>query len=1039
MSTQRSTAAGGAQGTRRAPSRAAELRRAGFDDVRRAEDLLNDLTSRIDAGPDLVQDLAQTADPDRALLTLARIAAATHDQGPDSTLALQTALRGNPDPGTSPTDSRRRLLAVLGASAALGDELVRHPHLAAVVVKNPEPPPTDAPTPRELLLTAIGADPTSPTPPAHDATNATIAATPLAYRTHLLQISATDLTAQNPSAVVDTVAAALADLAGAALEAALAIARAAEADNGAAVRFAVIGMGKCGGRELNYVSDVDVIYVVEPADGHSEEHALRTGARLAAGITRACSAPAGEPALWTVDTALRPEGANGPIVRTLASHTAYYKRWAKTWEFQALLRARPVAGDVALGSQYLAALGPMVWQAASRENFVAEAQTMRRRVEAHIPAAEADRELKLGPGGLRDIEFTVQLLQLVHGRSDESIRSERTLEALSALSQGGYVGRSDADRLEAHYRFLRVLEHRIQLDRMRRSHLLPTAEADLRRLGRSMGLRTDVVPELLARTRRTRSEVRELHEALFYRPLLPVAAQLSAADVAMSPDAVSVRLTAIGYRDPAGAMRHLAALTEGVSRTAAIQRQLLPVMLGWFAQGADPDAGLLGFRQLSDQLGRTPWYLKLLRDSGTAAPRLAHLLSSSPYLVQALARSPESVKWLADDRELVALTSERLRTEVRAILTRAPQGSAPIHTLRALRRRELARTAAAELLHLSDPIAAAHAITTVTDVVLIGTLEVAERLTRSELDLQSAPTRMLVMAMGRFGGRDPGYGSDADVLFVHEPHQPDDATSGDGPQAARQAQDYATAVAVRFRRLLGEVGTEPALEVDADLRPEGRNGPLVRTLDSYAEYFARWGQTWERQALLGARPVAGETEVGERFTAMIDPFRFPADLGPSQVTEIRRVKARVERERLPRAVDPVRHLKLGPGGIGDVEWTVQLLQLQHAHAHPRLRTTSTLDALAGLSTLGFIASEDADVLRQAWLLGSGLRNALALWTGRVSGVHLDVLPVDRRALSGLAGIMDYPPDSASELEEDYLRAARRARQVVERVFYGRQR
>ena len=207
------------------------------------------------------------------------------------------------------------------------------------------------------------------------------------------------------------------------------------------MRLAVIGMGKGGGRELNYVSDVDVIYVAEPVDGVDEAEALAAASRLAAGLARACSTPSGEPALWPVDAALRPEGKDGPLVRTLASHKAYYERWAKTWEFQALLKARPLAGDQALGREYVEMTQPFVWSAVTREHFVEDSQAMRRRVEGHVPAAEADRQLKLGVGGLRDVEFTVQLLQLVHGRADESIRSPSTLTALAALAAGGYVGR----------------------------------------------------------------------------------------------------------------------------------------------------------------------------------------------------------------------------------------------------------------------------------------------------------------------------------------------------------------------------------------------------------------------------------------------------------------------------------------------------------------------------------------------------------------------------------------------------------------------
>ncbi len=998
------------------------LSRAGFAEPDRAERLLADpaLTAVVaDPAAELVPALAEVADPDMALLWLARVADATR-RDPGHRGAFSAAFSGSP---------RDRLLAVLGASSALGDTVAAHPDTLWVLVDEAPSVGTDPALLRAELLEAVGADPAAAVPVATVVGTPGVDAMRRAYRRRLLRITADDLTDPEPLSREPAVAATLADLAGAALEAGLALARAALSDHGVDVRLSVIGMGKCGGRELNYVSDVDVVYVVEPAPGMDEQAALAVGARLAAGLARACSTTtSGEPALWPVDAALRPEGKDGPLVRTVASHRQYYERWASTWEFQALLKARPVAGDAELGQTYLDAVGPLVWQAVERENFVQDAQAMRRRVEEHVPAAEVDRQIKLGAGGLRDVEFTVQLLQLVHGRADPTIRSRNTLAALAELAAGGYVGRSDAAQLGMCYRFLRVLEHRVQLTRMRRTHLLPTSEADLRRLARSVGMRAEGADGLLDRWRRVRRDVRHLHQELFYRPLLPATARLSTDEASLQPEAARARLAAIGYRDPAGALRHIGALTEGVSRRAAIQRQLLPVMLGWFAEGPDPDLGLLGFRRLSDELGSTHWYLRLLRDSGTAAHRLARVLSTSRYVADALARSPESVVWLDDDAELEPRTEERLSGEADAILTRADDPVAAATALRALRRRELARTAVADVLGVATGVRAAASISTAAGVVLAGALRIATSQVRTARELSQDPARLLVVAMGRLGGREMGYASDADVIVLHEPHL------GADPVAA---QEFAVDVAAALRTMLSATGPEPALEVDADLRPEGRNGPLARSMDSAAQYYVRWASPWESQALLRARRVAGDADLAERFLAVVDPLRYPAGgLTAAAVREIRRLKARVEAERLPRGVEPSRHLKLGRGGIADVEWTVQLLQLQHAHAVPSLRTTSTLDALAAARDAGVLAAPDADALVEAWTLASRLRDANVLWTGRVTGSQADVLPHDRAALAGVARVIGYPPGAAARLEEDYLRTARRARAVVERVFYA---
>lgn len=1013
----------GTEAVGRGGTLAGRLTRAGFADVARAARLLED--EALGAACDdpigvLLGPLSDVADPDLALLALAKIArAARVDAGH---LAVLRGLLGEPGPG------RDKLLAVVGASIALGDNLASHPESLAVLAD--DAPATGVPpgVVRAELLEAVGADPEAAVPVASTAGPAAVDAMRRAYKRRLLRTAAADLSSGEPLTRLSGVAAALADLAAAALEAGLAIARADLDDHGAGVRIAVVGMGKCGGRELNYVSDVDVIYVAEPVDGVAEADALAVGARLATGLARACSTPSREPALWPVDAALRPEGKNGPLVRTLASHRAYYERWAKTWEFQALLKARHLAGDSALGNAYVEAVNPLVWSAVQRENFVEDSQAMRRRVENNVPAAEYDRQLKLGVGGLRDVEFTIQLLQLVHGRADATIRSPNTLTALTALAAGGYVGRDSAAKLAVCYRFLRALEHRIQLYRLQRTHLMPTAEVDLRRLARSVGMRVEGAEGLLDRWRGVRRDVRHLHEELFYRPLLPATAQLSTEEASLAPDAARARLSAIGYRDAAGAMRHIAALTEGVTRRASIQRQLLPVMIGWFADGADPDSGLLAFRRLSEELGTTHWYLKLLRDSGTAAQRLARVLSTSRYAADALTRSPESVTWLANDADLLPRSHERLTAEADAILTRAEEPAPAATALRALRRRELARTAVADVLGVVTGTSAAQSLTEAADVVLAGALRIAAAEVRRDRGLDADPTRLLVVAMGRLGGRELGYASDADVLFVHDPLDGVDAT---------RAQDFALAVATRTRQLLGDVGPEPGLEVDADLRPEGRNGPLVRSFDAYAEYYERWVSPWESQALLRARPVAGDAALGAAFDELIAPLRYPAGgLDHAVVREVRRIKARVEAERLPRGVDPARHLKLGRGGVADVEWTAQLLQLQHAHEVAGLRTTATLDALTAAADAGLLDRDDAAVLAAAWRLASRLRDAIVLWTGRAGGAHADVLPHDRQALAGIARVVGYPSGSGGELEEDYLRTARRARSVVERVFYA---
>src|SRR5215217_3833607 len=660
------------------------LARRGFVDAEAAARVIDHWD---DEHEPLLDLLAQSGDPDQALAGLDRLC--------DRVPGLLSRL-------TSAPILAHQLIMVLGASNRLTHHLIAHPeHIELLQTELVKVPATAL---RRELLEATGADPELSVPIATETTGDQLR---IAYRGALLRIAARDLCAAEPIEAVVDVADELSDLADATLEAALSISRLKLGENALKTRLAVVGLGKCGAQELNYVSDVDVLFVAEPvldADGTpliSNDQAVQIATRMAAEMTRICSAHTSAGTIWEVDAALRPEGKAGQLVRTLASHRIYYQKWAKTWEFQAMLKARPSAGDLELGRDFVEMISPMVWRVAERENFVADTQAMRKRVVAHIPHRDQGRELKLGEGGLRDVEFSVQLLQLVHGRVDERLRSPGTLPALKALVDNGYVGREDGKGFALAYRFLRTLEHRIQLFNLRRTHILPDNENDLRRLGRSLGY-VDPVAELLSTWRHCAQRVRRLHERLFYSPLLDTVARIPSTELRLNTDAAVDRLKALGYADPSAALRHIAALSQGVTRQAEIQRQLLPAMLGWFAEAPSPDHGLLAFRQVSEALGTTPWYLRALRDEGAMAERLARILASSRYAVQLLTRAPQTVQMLAQDEELRPRSLADLQVEMQAAAHRHESPAAAIEAVRAIRRRELFRVAAGDILGLND-------------------------------------------------------------------------------------------------------------------------------------------------------------------------------------------------------------------------------------------------------------------------------------------------------------------------------------------------
>ncbi|GAB3453995.1 bifunctional [glutamine synthetase] adenylyltransferase/[glutamine synthetase]-adenylyl-L-tyrosine phosphorylase [Actinophytocola sediminis] len=972
----------------------------------RAADYLRAAGWWTDSGPapdreDSMVGLSRVPDPDLALLAIDRLRTADPDgwRGFDLALATDRGLRG-------------RLLAVFGTSSALADFVIARPGEWRRLLTDRRHSFAEY---ARVLLEAVDADEFG----VAGLTGAeAVRALRAGYRGLLLEIAADDLGhLVQPDLPVPTFAqttARLTTLAEAAIRAALAVGEAEAGPARERCRLAVIAMGKCGGHELNYVSDVDVLFV---GDGD-----IDVATRLASAVIRVANQ-----ACFEVDAALRPEGKAGPLVRTVDGHVAYYQRWARTWEFQALLKARPIAGDDELGADYLDVVRSLVWAAADRDNFVDDVRAMRRRVEEHVPAELAGRELKLGRGGLRDVEFAVQLLQLVHGRNDDALRRRSTVDALAALGEGGYVGRTDAAELGESYRFLRLLEHRLQLFKLRRTHLFPATDdtSGLRWLARASGIRPErgrgEDKRLLDEYRRHARRVRRLHEKLFYRPLLEAVARVPGEALRLSAKSAQARLAALGFAAPDGALRHIEALTTGVSRRAAIQGALLPALLEMLAETPDPDGGLLAYRRVSEALASTEWYLRVLRDEAAVVERLAALLGTSKLVPDLIVRAPEVLRLLGDPDKLAGRDTDEVATSLRQAVNRQAYLGNAVAAARSLRRHELLRVAAADLLGFLDVLSVCHALSNVWLAVLQATLAAVDR---AESAASGRRANIAVIGMGRLGGAELGYGSDADVLFVCEPI----AGSSDA-----DAVKYASRVAQTVRKLLGAPSQDPPLLVDVDLRPEGRQGSIVRTLESYRSYYGQWAEIWEAQALLRARPIAGDEDLGARFVALIDPLRYPeGGLDADRIREIRRIKARVDTERLPRGADPVLHTKLGRGGLADVEWTLQLLQLRHAFAVPELRTTSTIDGLGAAAAAELIDQEDATALRAAWLLATRTRNALTLVRGKVT----DQVPASGRDLAAVAAILRQTTDpDPGEFLDSYLRTMRRARAVVEQLFY----
>jgi glutamate-ammonia-ligase adenylyltransferase len=916
-----------------------------------------------------------------------------------------------------------RVIAVGGTSRPLGDLMARHAD-AVHALRTLDGVDVDR-TAAEVERAVLGAD----TPEEEGAAVAAI------RRAATADIAGRDLTGVDD---VEAVAGELANLAEAVLSGTLAaIHRQHTGDRDPAARIAVIGMGKLGGRELNYVSDVDVVFVHEPTAAGDEEAAAKEARAVLTRMLELLNASTTMGRAYEVDPTLRPEGRRGPLSRRIVSFQAYWERWAKTWEFQAMLKARPVAGDRELGAQLMAAAEPFVWPESLDPAVVAEIRAMKARIEAKPEVQRhGERQLKLGPGGIRDVEFAVQLLQIVHGRSDRSLRAAGTLPALAALSRGGYVADEDAAAFADAYRLLRTAEHRLQLAHERRTHTIPDDPERQEWLARAMGYRPN--GDQPARTAfhrdltRTQGRVRELHAKLFFRPLLETYATVpaDAAGVslptevrAMGEDAARERLSALGFSDGAAAMRHVRHLTSGVSRRARTVRAVLPAVLAALQDTPDPDGGLASFRDLVDAQAERAELLNHLRDHPPSAELLARLLGTSKVAGELLIGQPGGVGWLRDDD---ARRQPRTRDELTRMALARLTWQDTNAALRRFKRFELLRLVVRDLAGLTSVSGVGEELTALGEACLEGALSDVLRRRAQGLGLErpdQLPVRLAIVGMGKFGGRELHYVSDLDVLFVHEV-----VAGADETEANKLALDIAAEV---MRSLSAITPDGTAFEVDADLRPEGRSGPLSRSLASYQAYWERWSEPWEHQALLKARHVAGDADLGGRLVAASRPLAYPEGFDDRAAARMRKMKARLETERIPKRIEPERHLKLGPGGLSDVEWTVQLLQQRHGATSVAARGASTMGVLDAMQDADLLEHRDAAWLREGYRFLSELRNRRYLLRHR----DVDVLPQGTQALEMLARAMGYGRGGWQELEEDRRRHARHVRRICLQVFY----
>ncbi|MGZ4729481.1 MAG: bifunctional [glutamine synthetase] adenylyltransferase/[glutamine synthetase]-adenylyl-L-tyrosine phosphorylase, partial [Acidimicrobiales bacterium] len=680
----------------------------------------------------------------------------------------------------------------------------------------------------------------------------------------------------------------------------------------------VVGMGKLGGAELNYSSDIDLIFV-----GDGPPQTLETTAR-------AVMAMAGQS--FRVDANLRPEGRDGRLVRTIESYEAYWDRWAEPWEFQALLKARSVAGDVVLGRRFEATAARWLWNHPFQTEDLRSLRSMKARAEELVARQGlSDREIKLGPGGIRDIEFTVQLLQLVHGHADAGLRSPTTLVTLAEMGEAGYIDPDDADRMADAYTMLRTVEHRLQMVDEQQVHTLPSDPLALDHLARVLGYR-DTTPgtaaeQFDAELRRRRLGVRSIQQRVYFRPLLEA---FATGEGTLSPEAAVARMKAFGFTDAKRTQAAVRELTRGLNRSSRLMQQMLPLMLDWLSASPDPDLGLLQLRNLLTGPQRQTTLIEAFRESPESAQRLSLLLGTSRLLGTTLTRNPDLVVRLPHPERLATRPFDELVTSASQAISWRPTRPEQQEALQRWNDRNLLGIAARDVLGVADVHTVGRDLSTL-----------AEATVQAALEMLDPQVPFGVLAVGRLGGAELSYASDLDVVFVFD---------GSGAAAFEEADRVATAL----MRFVG--GSTPAgqiYEIDASLRPEGKQGPMARSLEAFRSYWDKYALVWERQAMIRARPIAGDLELGRRLLDELAP-RIWGALSAEDAREIRRMKARIERERMPAGEDPAFHLKLGRGSLSDIEFTAQLLQLQHG-----VHATGTGQAIVRLVAAGALDADDA--------------------------------------------------------------------------------
>ena len=805
------------------------------------------------------------------------------------------------------------------------------------------------------------------------------------------------------------------------------------APDGSRAGLAVIGMGKLGGDELNYSSDIDLIFVYgddgETAGG--TQGSIPNGqyfAEAAKAVVAAVESVTDEGYAFRVDLRLRPEGRSGALILSLDGYRAYFADRAELWERQALIKGRFCAGDAAVAARFFELVRPFVFRAGLDAGIVDEVRRMKQEIDRAQRAKGGERRnVKLGRGGIREVEFLVQALQLLYAGDDPWLRGGNTLRTLFRLTERGYLapalGRALGDALV----FLRTVEHRLQILHEFQTHTLPEEPRALGLLARRMGIA--LAPD--AARRRFLADYRRVTDAVH-------AAFRDFFDARPAPSAAAPRiptftaLKATGFADPDRARQNLRLLLEGrpllpyPARAAQALARMFPVLLDALWQSPDPDEALNQFERFVAAAGpRTAW-LELLAESPPLLINLVRLCARGELVSQMLLAQPELLGSLADPATFAAHKTE---AEFRAVLAPvlAPGLTAPERKdlLRRLKQAEELRATWRMLLGVTDAERFSAEITALAEAALavawlMAVSEMAER-HGVPRDARGRFLDAAIVGVGKLGGRELSTGSDLDLFVIFDA---DGMTDGAAPIEA--AVFYHQAVEI-LQALLGDITAAGIVfPVDLRLRPGSKGSGFAASLASMAQYYREWADPWERQTLTRARLVAGSPALGRRTRRLITTLLYGGDAAPADLKEMRMLRERMEKE-LGKETPGLFHAKFGKGGVVDVEFITQALQLVHGRRHPGIRRPNTLQAIRAIAAAGLLPAGDAATLAEHYRFLRRVSGSLRLFGARPS----DTLELAGPFVSRVARSLDYP--SRKDFLEDYRRRTAWVRALWNRV------